>query len=455
MAADVLFINPPDEKSKYKKYLNIRIPPLGILYIAAVLEEHGISIEVMDCAAEDTTFADIERRVAATEPFIVGITATTPLLEEAVKAAEAAKRGGAKTVVLGGPHATFMHQEILSGTDAVDIIIKGEGEYTFLELYQALRAESDLQTVSGLVFRSGGEITETDDRPYHLDLDGLPYPARHLIPKENYRIFDVNMPIATLICSRGCPMACSFCASSALHGKVIRKRSPQNVISEMKHIRETLGIPMFAFMDDTFTLVPGWVETFCRLLIEEDMDIEWGCTARADRIDANLIGLMKQAGCETLFIGVESGNQDILDRIRKGTRVDDIRAIFRAARMYGMRTIASVAIGLPGETKETVKKSIAFVKQLQASYALFSVATPYPGTEFYAAMKERGALPQNWTRFDLFQPIVETMNLTIDEIRDLQAGAYREFYLRPIYILKTLAKEGRPFFHAMRMLVSP
>ncbi len=455
MTVDVLLINPPDQKSKYKKYLNIRIPPLGILYIAAVLEQNGISVEVMDCAADDSDYRDIEEKVREIDPFLIGITATTPLIAEALQSAEAVRRVSQHSIVLGGPHATFMHNDILRENSSIDLIIKGEGEYTFLDLYQALKNGTDLNIVQGLVFRSGGEIIENGDRPRIQDLNALPYPARHLLPKENYRIFDVNMPIATMICSRGCPMQCSFCASSALHGKRIRKRSPQNVVNEIRHIQETLGISMIAFMDDTFTLIPGWVEEFCNLLIEQDLDIEWGCTARVDRIDSDLIRLMKKAGCETLFIGVESGEQEILDIIRKGTRIEQIMTVFETAYDIGMRTIASIAIGLPGETKETAKKSVSLVKSIRASYALFSVATPYPGTEYYRNVQESGGFGEDWSRFDLFSPIVETMSLTLDEIRSIQRRAYREFYLRPIYILRTLAKEGRPFFHTMKVLISP
>jgi len=455
MTLDVLLINPPDQKSKYKKYLNIRIPPLGILYIAAVLEENGISVEVMDCAAEDSTYTDIIRRVQGREPFIVGITATTPLISEALRSAEAVRDAGSSYVVLGGPHATFMHTGILKETGAVDFVIKGEGEYTFLELFQALRSGGDPGTIRGLVFRSDEMIIENSDRPHPEDLGGLPYPARHLLPKENYRIFDSHLPIATMLCSRGCPMQCSFCASSALHGRMIRQRPPEDVIGEIRHIQETLGISRIAFMDDTFTLIPGWVEKFCTLLIGEDLHIEWGCTARVDRVDAHLIRLMKRAGCRTLFIGVESGDQEILDRVKKGTRIDQIREVFSAAYASGMRTIASIAIGLPGETKETAMKSIALAKSLRASYALFSVATPYPGTEFFHHAEGTGAMQQEWSDFDLFSPIVETMALTLDEIRSLQKMAYREFYLRPLYIVHTLAREGRPFLNAMKVLISP
>ncbi len=454
MTVDVLLINPPDTKSKYKKYFNIRIPPLGILYIAAVLEENGINVEIMDCAATDIDYAGIEDRVKKSDPFLVGITSTTPLISEALRSAETVKRVSDAYTVLGGPHATFMHGEILRENASIDYIVKGEGEYTFLDLYQTLRSGSDPGTVEGIVYRLEDEIVENRDRRPVDDLDSLPYPARHLLPRDTYRIFDSSMPVTTVICSRGCPMQCSFCASSALHGKKVRKRSPKNVASEIQHIEESLGISAIGFMDDTFTLYPRWVEEFCSEVIDRKMEIGWGCTARADRIDRDLMELMKEAGCHTIFIGVESGDQDILDTVQKGTRLDQIKSVFGTAHDLGMRTIASMAIGLPGETRETAKKSIKFMKGLKPSYALFSVATPYPGTEFYAKIREAGKLQGDWSHYDLLTPVVETMNLTLEEIKSLQKKAFREFYLRPAYLFQSLTREGLSFFKVVKAAIS-
>lgn len=453
MTPEVLLINPPDFKSKYKKYFNIRAPPLGLAYIAAVLEENDIDVEILDCAALDLGYEGMKKRVEKVNPFLVGITATTPLIPEALKSAEAVRTACDAHTVLGGPHPTFMHEELLRNNDYVDYIVKGEGEYTFLELYKALRSDRDLDKVEGIVHRKDGVIVENEDRALVEDLDSLPYPARHLLPTDKYVVFDDRMSITTMICSRGCPMQCSFCASSALHGKKIRKRSPEDVINEMQHVKQKLDVSTIAFMDDTFTLLPEWVEDFCNLLIERDLDIGWGCTARVDKVDQELIELMRDAGCHTIFIGVESGNQEILDRVKKGTRTEQIKTIFETANDVGMRTVASLAIGLPGETRETVNKSIKFVKDIKANYALFSVATPYPGTEFYNKMVEVGELPSNWSDYDLFSPVVETTNLTFEEIRSLQKKAFREFYLRPTYILKNLVREGTPFFKVMKAIL--
>jgi len=451
---DVLLINPPDTKSKYKKYFNIRIPPLGILYIAAVLEENGVDVEVIDCAAGDIGYSGIEKRVKETEPFLVGITSTTPLIPEALRSAEAVRRVSNAYIVLGGPHATFMHNEILRENASIDIIVKGEGEYTVLDIYRTLRTGGDLAAVDGIVYRRGERIVENPDRPPVEDLDALPYPARHLVPPDNYRVFDDNLAVATMICSRGCPMQCSFCASSALHGKRVRRRSTGDVVEEIRQIQDNLGISAIGFMDDTFTLYPRWVEEFCREVIEQDLGIEWGCTARVDRINRSLMDLMKKAGCHTLFFGVESGDQGILDRVKKGTHIDQIKHVFATAHDLGMRTIASAAIGLPGETRETANKTIKFVKSLKPSFALFSVATPYPGTDFFSKVREDGSLQMDWSQYDLLSSVVETSSLTREEIKKLQRKAFRDFYLRPSYLIQGLRREGFYFLKIVKSALS-
>ncbi|MDI6866082.1 radical SAM protein [Methanoculleus sp.] len=454
MTADVLLINPPDTKSKYKKYFNIRIPPLGILYIAAVLEENGVDVEVIDCAAGDIDYSGIEKRVEETEPFLVGITSTTPLILEALRSAEAVRRVSDAYIVLGGPHATFMHDEILRENTSIDIIVKGEGEYTVLDIYRTLRIGGDLAAVDGIVYRRGERIVENPDRPPVEDLDALPYPARHLVPPDNYRVFDDNLAVATMICSRGCPMQCSFCASSALHGKRVRRRSTGDVVEEIRQIQDNLGISAIGFMDDTFTLYPRWVEEFCREVIKQDLGIEWGCTARVDRINRSLMDLMKKAGCHTLFFGVESGDQGILDRVKKGTHIDQIKHVFATAHDLGMRTIASAAIGLPGETRETANKTIKFVKSLKPSFALFSVATPYPGTDFFSKVREDGSLQMDWSQYDLLSSVVETSSLTREEIKKLQRKAFRDFYLRPSYLIQGLRREGFYFLKIVKSALS-
>jgi len=451
---DVLLINPPDTKSKYKKYFNIRIPPLGILYIAAVLEENGVDVEVIDCAAGDIGYSGIEKRVKETEPFLVGITSTTPLIPEALRSAEAVRRVSNAYIVLGGPHATFMHNEILRENASIDIIVKGEGEYTVLDIYRTLRTGGDLAAVDGIVYRRGERIVENPDRPPVEDLDALPYPARHLVPPDNYRVFDDNLAVATMICSRGCPMQCSFCASSALHGKRVRRRSTGDVVEEIRQIQDNLGISAIGFMDDTFTLYPRWVEEFCREVIKQDLGIEWGCTARVDRINRSLMDLMKKAGCHTLFFGVESGDQGILDRVKKGTHIDQIKHVFATAHDLGMRTIASAAIGLPGETRETANKTIKFVKSLKPSFALFSVATPYPGTDFFSKVREDGSLQMDWSQYDLLSSVVETSSLTREEIKKLQRKAFRDFYLRPSYLIQGLRREGFYFLKIVKSALS-
>jgi len=451
---DIILVNPPDSKSKYKEYFNISAPPLGIAYIASVLEGDGINVEIIDCAAEDIGFKSLKNRIRGKDPLLCGITSTTPLINEALESAKLIKRNIDGYVALGGPHPTFLHEKIIQNCDYVDFVVRGEGEITFLKLFNTLENGEDLDKIKGITYKDGQneEMIINEEREPIEDLDKLPYPARHLLPNDSYKLFDIDR-ITTMTFSRGCPMSCSFCASSAMHGRKVRKRSATDVINEIKNVKNNYNVKNVAFMDDTFTLFPEWVRKFCSQLINKDIDIGWGCTARVDKMDEDLLKLMREAGCHTLFIGVESGVQEILDSIKKGTNIKQIKKAFHTARGLNFRTIASLAIGLPGETKDTIKESIEFVKNLEASYALFSVATPYPGTEFYKKSRKGGLINiDDWSKYNLFSPILETTELSLIEVKKLQKKAFKEFYLRPAYLTKMLWREGLPFLKIVKSI---
>ena len=198
-----------------------------------------------------------------------------------------------------------------------------------------------------------------------------------------YKILNMKLHTATLISGRGCPMQCSFCASAALHGRKLRMRSPKNVVDEMEHLINDHDSGMIAFMDDTFTLKPSVVEEICDEIMRRDIDVYWGCTARADTFLKNYSDKMSDSGCITMFLGVESADQQQLDRVNKQLTIEKIRQAFTLSRENDIRTIASVVLGMPGDTKESIERTIKFVRELNPSYALFSLATPYPGTRFY------------------------------------------------------------------------
>jgi len=415
--------------------------------MASVLLREGHDVEIMDFAAMDPTPTedDVRYAISKANPDIIGITTTTPTIYEALHLAELARYECPDTkIIMGGYHATFCDEELLKNYNYIDAVIRGEGEIIMKNIAGNVTDDKVNLNVDGVTYKNDGKIIRNPDAECIKDIDAIPFPARHLLPIDQYKLFNVKEIGTTMIASRGCPMQCSFCASSTLHGKNIRIRSPENVIAEMSHIKERYPkINIIAFMDDTFTLLPKWVNKLCDLMSKENVDMRWGCTARVDKMTKELMGKMKNAGCDTFFVGVESGVQKILNAVQKNANIEQTKRFFKYANDIGVRSIASLAFGFPGETKKTIDKTINFVKKLEPSYAIFSLATPYPGTPFYENMIREGLIKINdWSKYTLLNPIIETHELTLEELRNAQIKAFRNFYLRPRYILKTLRKEG-------------
>jgi len=220
-------------------------------------------------------------------------------------------------------------------------------------------------------------------------------------------------------------------------------RSAENVVDEMEHLTEEHDAGMNAFMDDTFTLKPKRVEQVCDEIKRRGLDVYWGCTARADTLSSRMLQKMSDTGCITMFLGVESADQQQLDRVNKQLTVDKIRQAFALSRKHNIRTIASVVLGMPGDTQGSINRTIRFVRDLNPSYALFSLATPYPGTKFYREAVENNLLKvKDWSKYTLLSPVLETVDCSREELKNMQKKAFRQFYLRPSYILRQLRMDG-------------
>jgi anaerobic magnesium-protoporphyrin IX monomethyl ester cyclase len=428
----VLLVNPPHIISKYK-FIGLVAPPLGISYIAAVLEKNSVDVSIIDASAMEMDWYELGKEIEKISPDVVAITALTPTIEQALETAKIAKSIlPESTIILGGYHPTFTFKKLLEN-EFLDIIIIGEGEYTMLEVVQSLLNGSELRRVKGIATRD----FVTPPREIIEDLDTLPFPARHLLPMDKYKILNIKLPTGTLVSGRGCPYQCSFCSSAAMHGKKLRLRSAQNVVDEMEHLINDHHAETIAFMDDTFTINKKRVEEICDELKKRDLDVYWGCTTRVDTLSLDLLKKMKDSGCITLFMGVESSDQLILNNVNKQTTINKVKKAFEMARNYDMRTIASVVLGMPGDSRENILKTIKFVKNLNPSYAVFSLATPYPGTPFYKqAVSENLIKVNDWSKYTLLNPVLNTMDCSLDELKKLQRRAFRSFYLRPGYLIK-------------------
>jgi len=434
----VLLVNPPYNSSKYK-FIGLVAPPLGIAYIAAMLEKNGVTVKILDAPALELDHESVKNEIAEYSPDVIAITSVTPTIASALKTAKISKEACPDAVtVMGGYHPTFTYPEVLKN-DFVDIVVCGEGELTMVDLVDAIENNRDLRNVKGIAVKD----FKTEPREIIEDLDSIPFPARHLLPMDEYKILNMKLTTGTIISGRGCPYKCSFCASSAMHGQKLRLRSAKSVVDEMEHLVKDHDIEMVAFMDDTFTINKKRVYEICEAIKERGLDNYWGCTARVDTISEDLLKAMKDAGCITMFLGVESADQQVLNLVNKKTNIEKIKKTFALTKKYGMRTIASVVLGMPGDTKNSIKNTIKFVKLLEPSYAVFSLATPYPGTDFYVKAASENLIKINdWSKYTLLSPVLETVDCSLEELKKLQKKAFKEFYLRPSYIIRQTRMDG-------------
>jgi anaerobic magnesium-protoporphyrin IX monomethyl ester cyclase len=444
---DVLLVNPP-YLEVYGKLRDIyTTPPLGLLYIASILEKNGISVEVLDTTPQGVGFEELKKQIAKKAPKIIGITTTTPALKSAVRTAEIAKElDPLRSVVLGGPHATILPHQTLQSFNAVDVVIRGEGEYTMLEFAKCILKHESFKNIRGISYRDEtNNIRNNDSCTLIQNLDDVPFPARHLINIKKYRQppqCGGRQPYTTVITSRGCPHNCIFCSSRMTFGRKVRLRSVKNVIEELEQVAGSFGVREIEFVDDTFTLYPKRVKEICDAIIKRKLDITWMCNARVDRINRETLVKMRRAGCHMIFFGVESGVQEILNASKKGITIEQVKKAFSITKKANIRTLAYFMIGLPGETLETAKTTIAFAKKLAPDYVTFSIATPYPGTEFYDMATEKGWLKtNNWFDYrspKYSSPVISTETLSSEDLLMLSKRAYMEFYVRPMYMLKRL-----------------
>jgi len=433
----ILLIHPSNLKV-YEKMdkKGSKTPPIGIMYLAGVLRKNGYNVEILDAEADSLTLDQTVSSSLKHDPDLIGITCTTPLIESATEISKKIKEQKPGTVtVLGGPHITALPQETLE-QPSIDYIVCGEGELTLLELVQALERSKPVETIRGIGFKRGRESIINPPRQLIEDLNSLPFPARDLVPKERYvhMVFGPREPFTVIVSSRGCPFQCIFCASNITFGKRARFRTPTNVADEIEDAMHRLNIARFVFSDDTFTLNKRRTIEICKEIMRRRLDISFVCSSRVDTIDEERLRYLKKAGCFMVTYGVESGDDGILNKIKKGITVSQSRRAIELTRKYGLKTIASYMIGNVGETRETVEKTLKLAGLLKTDVAQFSIATPFPGTEFWRIAKEEGRIrPVEFSDYGWYYKVVyDHESLDPAELVEFQKLAYK-LYSTPLY----------------------
>jgi len=431
-----------------KKYTQPKLPPLGLLFIAAVLEKAGHEVKILDLNVTPGEFAEINFK----DYGMIGITATTPLIKEAWVLAQELKKLTKTPIVFGGPHPSALPEESLE--NGADIVVRHEGEKTVLELADALQKNTDLKKINGLIFKENGETVETPERVLltEEELNELPFPAYHLL--KDVSLYSTPQPVIsekarslTIVTSRGCPYLCNYCFKGVF-GRKWRAHSAEYVVKLMKYLVDTFKVDEIGVQDDAFNIDTKRVEAICDGLLREGVKVKWTTAQglRANAVTLELLLKMKKTGFFRTGFGIESGNQAIIsEHIHKAVKKEDVVAAVKAAKTAGIEPITYFMIGNSGENESTMQETINFAKELNTDVAHFTITVPFPGTPLFAQIKKEGKfLVTDWSLYGYTNGICyfELGEVKKELVERMWKKAYRNYYLRPKMIWRMVAKKG-------------
>jgi len=422
MQTRVLFINTPFPFDEHP------VPPLGLAYIAAALENEGADVQVLDLLVAQYTPRALKRKLKEYQPHFVAATCSTLNYHIASRILRVCKNHDpGLTTLIGGPHVSFTAADVIAQAPWIDIVVRGEGEHTLVDLLNALAGGRDLSSVPGIAYRRNGEAALTPPRPLIKELDRLPLPARHLLPLSKYRALKAP---CTVITSRGCPFGCIFCSAPKMFGRGVRFRDPEAVVDEIEMINREFGFRQINIVDDTFTVKDRHVQGICEGLMDRGLNIQWSVYSRVDTVSPRLLRLMKRSGCSWVCFGLESGSQKILENIKKRITVAQSRQAVKMAKEAGMEVMVSFLLGLPGENGRTARQSVSLADELRREFGVyygFHILAPMPGTEVREKANEYGIriLSQDWAKYDANRPVSEPTGFSGDRMTRILADYER------------------------------
>jgi anaerobic magnesium-protoporphyrin IX monomethyl ester cyclase len=413
-------------------------PPLGLAYIAAVVREAGFPVKIIEANANNLTHQQIKEEIANYKPDYVALTASSSLMNEVDKLANLCPEN--VQIILGGIHASSLPDEVLTSHPKIDLVVRREGEDTIVEILEG----KPLKEIDGLSYRDkDGNNIHNKDSKFIEDLDSLPFPARDLLPMDKYFSFEARFsPIDYIVSGRGCPYRCTFCADFITSGRKLRIRSAESITKEIQYLVDNYGTQEIDFQDDNFTFHADRVFEFCDLMIKTGLNkkVVWKVAngVRCDKLTLPMLIQMKKAGCYMLSLGIESGNQEILDKMRKAEKLQDIRNAAKWCKQAGIESRGLFIFGNIGENKQTMRDTIEFAKSLPLDTATFHVCIPMPGTEHHDLIKKEGKfLDVGWEGLTAYSDgafVHGDVNPKL--MSTMQKKAYKEFYIRPSFVLK-------------------
>ncbi len=446
----ILLIEPPFERliGFYRDYF-----PIGLTYLAAVLEKEGHQVKVYDAEHNPevvylsystraerynnylNALKNLKHRIwqEAREvmeefnPDLVGISVMTVKYVPALLLADLAKKVNPSCIVVfGGSHPTVLPEQTIENS-SIDFVIRGEGELTLSELVKGLVEGGSLSDIPGLSYKHNGKVMHSPQRELVAELDAIPFPARSLLHRSNtYNSEDMGL----VMTSRGCPFKCTYCATRSMWGRQVRFRSVENVIEELKHLVENFGVKQVTFEDDSFTVNRKRVLEFCQKLISLKLPVNWSAITRIDLLDEELLLQMKRAGCNHIRIGIESGSERVLRAIKKGIDIEQMKRGAELLNKHGIYWSAYFMVGLPMEEEDDIQNSLKLMKEINPSYSTLSIFTPYPGTELFNQVVESGLVSNNedWSKISHHSPYnYFTPKIPPQEFRKILAEVSKDF----------------------------
>ncbi len=452
-----MLVNPPtglyrrDDRCQCKiedQTVQITFPPIELATIAAVLRNAGAEVFIRDYPALGMGWDEYLNDLKSIEPDFVLINVVTATAEGDFQACQAAKEtlGDHVLTAAKGEYMEALGIDAMEAYPELDVGFHGEIERV-LEKYH--RGEA-LESLPGVIYRdetgngTDPRIRRNPGHPVIEDLDDLPFPARDLLDNSIYISPETGNPLTVIHGNRGCPAHCIFCPAGVISGFSVRYRTPANVVAEIEQCINDQGIREFLFHGDTFTMNKKWVLELCSLIVEKKLDLHWGCNSRVDTIDDERAAAMKRAGCWVVAFGIESGSQDMLDKMKKGATLEQAENAVAACKRNGLRVHAFMVIGLPWETHETLKVTRDFLAKLDPDFFDFNIAYPLPGTEFYEIAVAEGLYESDPDQSGYARAAVRTHELSSEELTEWRRKALLGMFLRPRYIARTLARAGSP-----------
>ncbi len=443
----ILLINPPYNLEVYKENKNFSVhPPVGLAYLAGFIKKYGYDVEIIDANALNISKDELINLIINHSSRIVGFTSVTATINLVCQICDKVKEKSDKVLIIGGQHVTFKDKEILTACNSIDYIVRGEGEMTLLRLLHRLKINKTAKGLMGITYSENNKIISNPDRPAIKDINKIPFPAWELLPRSKYRLNgfqDLGFSgeqLGKLISTRGCPNKCTFCSSAHFWGKP-RFRNVDNIFEELVFLTQKLKVRHVDFMDDCLTIPVSRFRELCNRIIENNLNFKWSCYSRVQNINEELVQLMKKAGCFMVLLGIESGNQEIINSIKKNITLEQVTNAVKLFKKYHIDCLGFFMIGLPKDTKETVEETVNFAKKLNLDFPFFSVTTPFPGTELHDWFMSSNFAPINfeWNQISTHgDTIYRTENLSSEEIKKLYNYAIKECYFNPTFIAKLL-----------------